>query len=62
MQKNKKTFPQIDILITFIQTRVKKIKDMATIILQGELVDVLVEIASDIYGTHVSNDKKGVKL
>ena len=62
MYKNTKTFPQIDILNVFIQTCVKNIKDMATIIVQGELVDVLVEIAPEIYGTHVSNDKRGVKL
>ena len=34
---------------------------MATIIVQGTMVDFLVEIAPDIYGTYVSTDKKGVK-
>ena len=46
---------------TFIQTRVKKIEDMATIIVLGSLVYVMVEIAPDIYGPCVSNGKKGVK-
>ena len=51
----------IDIPNAFIQTRVEKIEDMATIIVQGTLVDVLVEIAPDIYGPYVSTHKKGVK-
>ena len=51
----------IDIPNVFIQTRVKKIKYMATIIVTGELVGVLVEIAPEIYGPYVSTDKKGVK-
>ena len=51
----------IDILNAFIQTRVEKIEDMATIIVRGTLVDVLVEIAPDIYGRYVSTDKKGIK-
>ena len=51
----------IDIPNAFIQTRVEKIEDMATIIVRGALVDVLVEIAPDIYGPYVSTDKKGVK-
>ena len=51
----------IDIPNAFIQNRVKKIEDMATIILRGELVDVLVEIAPDIYGPYVSTDKKEIK-
>ena len=51
----------IDILNVFIQNRVDKIKDMATITVWGTLVDVLVEISPDIYGPFVSTDKKGVK-
>ena len=50
----------IDIPNAFIQTRVKKIKDMETIIVQGTLVDVMVEIEPDIYGPYVRTDKKGV--
>ena len=51
----------IDILNAFIQTSVKKIEDMATIIVQETLVNVLVEIAPDIYGPYIRTDKKGVK-
>ena len=51
----------IDIPNAFIQTRVEKIKDMATIIVRGALVNVLVDISPDIYGPYVSTDKKGVK-
>ena len=34
---------------------------MATSIVRGTLVDVLVDITPDIYGPYVSTDKKGVK-
>ena len=51
----------IEIQNAFIQTRVEKIEDMATIIVQVALVDVLVEISPDIYGPYVSTEKKGVK-
>ena len=34
---------------------------MVTIIVRGALVDVLFEIALDIYGTYVSTNRKGVK-
>ena len=51
----------IDIPNALIQTSVEKIEDMATIILLGALVDVLVEIVPDIYGPYVSTDKKGIK-
>ena len=51
----------IDIPNAFIQTRIKNIEDTANIIVRGALVDVLVEIAPDIYGPYVSTDKKGVK-
>ena len=52
----------IDIPDAFIQTNVEKIEDMATIIVRGTLVDVLVEIAPDIYEPYISIDKKGVKI
>ena len=52
----------IDIPNAFIQTCVEKIKYMATIIVRGTLVDVLVEIVPDIYGPYVITDKKGVKI
>ena len=51
----------IDIPNAFIQTRVDNIEDMATIIVRGTLVDVLVEIAPNVYGPYVITDKKGVK-
>ena len=51
-----------DILNAFIQTRVEYEKDMAFIIICGFLVDILVEIAPDVYKLHVTTDKKGVKL
>ena len=51
----------IDIPNAFIQTRVDKIEDMATIIVRVTLVDVLVDITPYIYGPYVSTDRKGVK-
>ena len=51
----------IDIPNTFIQARVKDKKDMAFIKIHGVLVDILVEIAPDVYGPYVTTDKKGVK-
>ena len=54
--------PTIDILNAFIQTRIDNIEDMATTIVRGALVDVLVEIAPDIYGPYFGTDKKGVKI
>ena len=51
----------IDILNAFIQTRVEDEKDMAFIKICGVLVDILVEIAPDVYKLHVTTDKKGVK-
>ena len=49
----------IDIPNVFIQTRVEKTEYMATIIVRGTLVDVLVDIAQDIYGPYVSTEKRG---
>jgi len=51
----------IDIPNTFVQTRVKDEKDMMFIKIRGVLVDILVEIAPDVYKPYVSKDKKGVK-
>jgi hypothetical protein len=45
----------------FIQTRVENKKDMAFIKIRGVLVDILVEIAPDVYKPYVSRDKKGMK-
>jgi hypothetical protein len=51
----------VDIPNAFIQTRVEDEKDMAIIKIRGVLVDILVEIASDVYKPYVTTDKKGVK-
>jgi hypothetical protein len=51
----------IDIPNAFIQTRVEDEKDMAFIKLRGVLVDILVEIAPDVYEKYATTDKKGVK-
>ena len=51
----------IDIPNAFIPTRVEDEKDMAFIKIFGVLVDILVEIAPDVYKSHVTNEKKGVK-
>ena len=51
----------IDIPNAFIQTRVEDEKDMAFIKIRGVLVDILVEIAPDVYKPFVTKDKKGVK-
>jgi hypothetical protein len=51
----------VDIPNAFVQTRFKNEKDMAFIKIRGILVDILVEIAPDVYNSYVSNDKKGSK-
>ena len=52
----------IDIPNAFIQTRVYNEKDMVYIRVQGVLVDLLIEIAPDVYGPYFKLDKKGDKL
>ena len=52
----------INILNAFIQTRVKDEKDMLFIKIRGVLVDILVEIAPDVYKSHVTTNKKGVTV
>jgi hypothetical protein len=44
-----------------IQTRVEDEKDMAIIKIHGVLVDILVEIAPDVYKPYATTDKKGVR-
>jgi len=44
-----------------IQTKIEDEKDMAIIKVQGILVDMLLEIAPDVYGPYVTMDKKGIK-
>jgi len=51
----------IDIPNAFVQTRVEDEKDMAFIKIRGVLVDILVDIAPDVYKSYVTTDKKGVK-
>jgi hypothetical protein len=51
----------IDIPNAFIQTKIEDEKDMAIIKIRGVLVDMLLDIAPDVYGPYVTTDKKGVK-
>jgi hypothetical protein len=51
----------VDISNAFVQARVENEKDMAFIKIRGILVDILVEIAPDVYNSYVSKDKKGMK-
>jgi hypothetical protein len=51
----------INIPNAFIQTRVEDEGDMAIIKIRGVLVDILVEIAPDVYKSYVTTDKKGTK-
>jgi hypothetical protein len=44
-----------------MQIRVEKENDMASIKIRGILVDILVEIAPDVYKSYVSREKKGTK-
>jgi hypothetical protein len=44
----------------FIQMRIEDEKDMAIIKLRGVLVDILVELAPDVYKNYATKDKKGV--
>ena len=51
----------IDIPNASIQTPVEHEKDMAFIKIRGVLVDILCDIAPDVYKPYVSKDKKGTK-
>ena len=51
----------IDIPNAFIQTRIEDDKYMAIIKIRGILVDILVDLAPDVYREFVTIDKKGVK-
>jgi len=48
----------VDIPNAFIQTQIIDEKDMAIIRIQDVLVDILVEIAPDVYGPYVTTDAK----
>jgi hypothetical protein len=50
----------IDIPNAFIQTRVEDEEDMAIIKICGVLVDILVQIAPDVYKSYITTDKKGM--
>jgi hypothetical protein len=51
----------VDVPNGFVQTRVENENDMAFIKIRGILVDILVEIAPDVYKPYVSKDKKEMK-
>jgi hypothetical protein len=51
----------VDVPNAFIQTKIEDEKNMAFIKIRGDLVDILVEIAPDVYGPYVTVDKKGAK-
>ena len=51
----------IDTPKAFIQTKVEDEKDMVFIKIRGVLVDILVEISPDVYKSHATTDKNGVK-
>jgi hypothetical protein len=59
--KEERDVAVVDIPNAFIQTRVENEKDMAFIKIRGILVDILVEIAPDVYKSYISKDKKGSK-
>ena len=53
----------IDIPNAFIQTRIEEEEDMAIIKIRGVLVDMLVDIAPDVYKQYVTTDRnKGTKV
>ena len=52
----------VDIPNAFVQTAVEDKKDMAIIRLRGDLVDILVSIAPDVYKKFVMTDRKGSKV
>ena len=51
----------IDIPNAFIQTRIEDEKDMVIIRVRGVLVDMLIDIAPDVYKPYVTTDAKGRK-
>jgi hypothetical protein len=51
----------IDISNAFIQMRVEDEEDMAIIKIHGVLMDILFQIASDVYKSYIMTDKKGMK-
>jgi hypothetical protein len=51
----------INIPNAFIQTQVEDKGDVAIIKICGVLVDILVQVAPDIYKSYITTDKKGTK-
>jgi Reverse transcriptase (RNA-dependent DNA polymerase) len=51
----------VDIPNAFIQTRIENKDDMAVIRFRGELVDMLIEIASEVYKPYANINHKGEK-
>jgi hypothetical protein len=54
-------FAIVDIPNAFVQTIVDDEKDIALICIHGPLVDILVSIASNVYGPYVTDGKKAEK-
>ena len=59
--EEKRDVAVVDIPNAFIQTRIEDEQDMAIIKIRGILVDMLLDIAPNIYSPYVTMDKKGVK-
>ena len=51
----------MDIPNAFIHTRIGYEKDMAVIKIRGLLLDILLNISTEVYGPYVIIDRKGVK-
>jgi hypothetical protein len=53
--------PIVDILNAFIQTVMEDNEDKVVMRIRGHMVDVLVKVASKVYGPYMSTDKQGRK-
>jgi hypothetical protein len=51
----------VDIPNACVETRVENEKDVGFINIRGDLVDILVDIAPDVYHSFVSRDNNGMK-
>ena len=61
MQSKKRDVAVIDIANDFIQTQTNNEKYMAIIKICRILVDILLDISPDVYGTYITTDRKGTK-
>ena len=59
--KELKDIAVIDIPNNSIKTQIEYEKDMAIINIRRILVEMLLYIAPDVYGTYVTTDMKGIK-